>query len=522
MGTVQATIKKHPKKLLVVLLSGGVIFAIGCVILMYFAGQKLTEQTRSDSQYLLAQVDQAIEESTAILKRLNSMGFADCNDANLLAMRQQLFDAHFVIDIGFFKDNKLICTTGAGVLAKPIPDNQPDYFIDKDQHSQIGVRFEPELYLLLFTQRSLKVIIVRQASYNLILKSAVFGADSVVAANWQIFYQEPDALYHLAGQQGLYDATASNNLSHYETDTTCSSLYPSYCVAVELPWALFLSDNKELFIISFILICLVSVSSGLVIDDYITSRRSLISRVRRGLKKDRFYWVYQPIVNLKNSTVIGCEVLARFEDNYGTLTPDEFIPALRKTNLTWHFTQKMIAVVLKELATVEQLPSGFKVALNIFPYDVEQGNVSLLCKETALTQSKFKIFLEITEDEYLDSAVAHEHFKTLIAAGFNLSLDDFGTGYSNLKNLHHLSFQQLKIDRSFVQDIATEGLKASMIPNIMELVHKFGYTCVAEGIETLEQEVILKAAGVQYGQGWKYGRPMAIVEFNNFIGRSIL
>lgn len=84
-----------------------------------------------------------------------------------------------------------------------------------------------------------------------------------------------------------------------------------------------------------------------------------------------------------------------------------------------------------------------------------------------------------------------------------------------------MSFHQLKIDRSFVQDIATEGLKASMIPNIMELVHKFGYTCVAEGIETTEQEVILKEAGVHYGQGWKYGRPMPILEFKEYIARSI-
>lgn len=105
------------------------------------------------------------------------------------------------------------------------------------------------------------------------------------------------------------------------------------------------------------------------------------------------------------------------------------------------------------------------------------------------------ICLEITEDEYLDTRIALAQFRTLVESGFYLSLDGFGTDYSHLRNLQNLSFHQLKIDRTFVQDIATEGFKASMNPNIMELVYKFDYTCVAEGIETFEQGATLKTSG---------------------------
>lgn len=521
MGIPQFTMKQHPKKIIVVLLSGGFIFALGCFILLYFAGQKLVAQTHSDSQYLLSQVDDGVEESVRVLTKLNNLNFTTCNEANLLAMRRMLFDAKFAIDIGYFKNNTLICTTGTGMLENPLPDNQPDYIVNKNSPSQIGIRFEPELYLLLFTERPLKVLIIRQGNYNLILKSEVFDPKIIVTPNWQVFYKESENLFHLAGQTGLHNNIKSNDYLHYETNITCSNNNGNYCVALYLPWDVFFTDNRQLFIISFILICLVSISCGLLVDEHLTTRRSIVSRIRRGLKSGNFYWVYQPIVNLQSGKIIGCEVLARFKDDYGVLTPDQFIPILRQINLTWSFTKIMINTVLNELESAEQLPSGFKVSLNIFPCDVEQGNVLSLPKITGLMQSKFVICLEITEDEYLDSTIAHGYFKTLIESGFRLSLDDFGTGYSNLKNLHNLSFHQLKIDRSFVQDIATEGLKASMIPNIMELVHKFGYTCVAEGIETTEQEVILKEAGVHYGQGWKYGRPMPILEFKEYIARSI-
>ena len=257
-------------------------------------------------------------------------------------------------------------------------------------------------------------------------------------------------------------------------------------------------------------------------DYQIAARRSTNNRVRKGLAKGSFYWTYQPIICLHTGKVIGCEVLARFEDKYGPLYPDEFIPVIRKNNLTWSFTQAMVAKVLKELTELDDLPTGFKVSINIFPCDVELGNVSLLTQEPALINSRFIICLEITEDEYLDTSIAHAHFRTLVDSGFNLSLDDFGTGYSNLRNLQNLSFHQLKIDRTFVQDIATQGLKASMIPNIMELVRKFNYTCVAEGIETTEQEAMLKSAGVHYGQGWKYGRPMKVDKFKRYIAQQTL
>ena len=478
--------KKYQQKSIIAILTGGLVFVTGCFILLYFSAQQLTAQTKSDAEYILTHIDGAIAERRRILTPLNKLAFKQCDNATLLEMRRALFDAKYVIDIGFFKDNQLVCTTGAGLLSKPINDKQPDFIRDDEE---VRVRFEPELYLLLFSERPMEVIIVRQGDYNLIVQSTPFTNIGIIAPDWEVIYKAPNALHHLAGKEGVYQQVKSNVFFPYSTNSVCSSTNSHYCVVVHLPWSLFFSNNHLLLIISLI----------------------------KGLKKGSFYWTYQPIICLQSGKLIGCEVLARFEDKYGALFPDEFIPVIRKNNLTWTFTKAMIATAMKELTSIEALPDGFKVSLNIFPCDVEQGNVSLLPQITELTNSRFIICLEITEDEYLDTSIAHAHFRTLVESGFNLSLDDFGTGYSNLRNLQNLSFHQLKIDRTFVQDIATEGLKASMIPNIMELVHKFNYTCVAEGIETPEQEAILKMAGVHYGQGWKYGKAMTASKFKSYI-----
>ncbi|MBB1442190.1 EAL domain-containing protein [Pseudoalteromonas sp. SG43-3] len=506
--------KKYQQRSIIAVLTGVLVFITGCIILLNFAAQQLTAQTKSDAEYILTHVEGAIAERRRILTPLNKLAFKQCDNTTLLEMRRALFDAKYVIDIGFFKDNQLVCTTGAGLLSKPINDKQPDFIRDDEQ---VRVRFEPELYLLLFSERPMEVIIVRQGDYNLIMQSTPFTNIGITVPDWEVVYKTPNTLHHLAGKEDLYLQVKNNVFFPYETNLVCSSASSQYCVVVHLPWSLFFSNNHLLLIISLILTCLAGISSALIVDARIAARRSINQRIRKGLKKGSFYWTYQPIICLQSGKLIGCEVLARFEDKYGVLFPDEFIPVIRKNNLTWTFTEAMIATTIKELTSIEVLPEGFKVSLNIFPCDVELGNVSLLPQIKELTNSRFIICLEITEDEYLDTSIAHAHFRTLVESGFNLSLDDFGTGYSNLRNLQNLSFHQLKIDRTFVQDITTEGLKASMIPNIMELVHKFNYTCVAEGIETTEQEAILKTAGVHYGQGWKYGKPMAASKFKNYI-----
>ncbi|MFU2512196.1 EAL domain-containing protein [Pseudoalteromonas sp. ASV78] len=507
--------KKYQKKSLLAGLFGFIVFIFGVVIMVSLAGQRLSHEIQMDAAVLINHVDAADAEREKLLSALNALNYSQCDDTTLLAMRRALFDATYVVDIGFFKNDKLVCTAGTGLLATPIDDKSPDY-IERDG---VRVRFAPAFFLILFPERSMQVVIVRQHNYNVILQPSKIDLHSVHAKTWQVFFKNKQTINHLTGIDGVYEKISSSMVLPYESLELCSQVTPNYCVAVLYPWREYISKKSMLFLICLSLCVMAGLSAGLLANYYMATKRSTWRRVRRGLHQHSFYWTYQPIINLQTQQVIGCEVLARFKDKFGTLTPDEFIPLIRKHQQTWGFTQAMITTILHELSKASQLPDEFKVSLNIFPYDVQQGKLSELIHMPALLESRFSICLEITEDEYLDSNIAHSHLQSLADAGFTLSIDDFGTGYSNLANLQNLCFHQLKIDRTFVQDIATAGLKASMIPNIMELVTKFGYSCVAEGIETQEQEAILKTAGVQFGQGWKYGKPMAIEQFKQFMSK---
>ncbi|MCQ8878698.1 EAL domain-containing protein [Pseudoalteromonas shioyasakiensis] len=505
--------KKYQQKSLFAVFAGIIIFCLGIVILAIVTSSKIVNDIRVDSLHLIKHIDAASAERDKLLTPLNLLGYTQCDDRTLLAMRRALFDANYTIDIGFLERDKLTCTTGTGVLDSPVSEIQPDYV----QPEGISVKFAPSLNLLLFPNRPMQGILVRQGNYNMVIQPSAIQPESIKSSFWQVFYKNTNSTTnHLAGHQGTYQRALGTRLP-YESLVTCSLINRRYCVAINYPWGDFIFNNKTLFIIALTLCVSLALSTGLVVNYYMAAKRSIGRRVRKGLSKGSFYWEYQPIIELHSQQVIGCEVLARFKDKQGAIPPDVFIPLLRQYQQTWDFTSTMIKTAIEELDAEQELADGFKVSFNIFPHDVKCANVSKLLDITGLLTSRFTICLEITEDEYLDSKTAQSELKSLVDAGFVLSIDDFGTGYSNLANLNHLNFSQLKIDRTFVQDITTEGLKASLIPNIMALVKKFNYICIAEGIETAEQESILKDAGVNYGQGWMYARSMSIDELKRFI-----
>jgi sensor c-di-GMP phosphodiesterase-like protein len=506
--------KIYQQKSTISVFTGLALLLSGIVLTLIFARHQLAIQFEKDARTFIDQFDEVVYERIKVLKQLNELNFKQCDENTMLAMRQALFDAKYIVDIGFVNDNTLLCSTGVGNLEQGITLVKPDFILKNN----VKIKYESGMKLLLLPDREIEAVVVTQGNYNLIMSVNNFHYNKQRAFRWQLFYRQGLVLQNLAGEQHLYKKIASKQFYSYETTVFCSEKQPYYCIAIYLPWKQFFIEHQKYFFISLLFTLFVSMSISLILFSLLSDRRTTLYRVRKGLANHSFYWAYQPIINMQTGEMIGCEVLARFQDKFGTMYPDKFIPIIRKSLLTWEFTQAMIDTAFKELGD-SSLNEGFKVSINIFPCDVEKGLVTQLIDNKRLTSSRFLINLEITEDEYLDTTVAHTHFKALAQAGFQLSLDDFGTGYSNLRNLQHLSFHQLKIDRTFVQDIATEGLKASMIPNIMALVSKLNFSCVAEGIETPEQEALLKQVGVHFGQGYKYGKPMNIEDFNDFINK---
>jgi sensor c-di-GMP phosphodiesterase-like protein len=239
-------------------------------------------------------------------------------------------------------------------------------------------------------------------------------------------------------------------------------------------------------------------------------RLSERQRIKRALKsRQGFYFTRQPIVDLSTQTIKGYEVLTRFEDACGSMSPVQAMPHIRALKATEPFTFWMIESVLSE-PSMQKLPAELLVHFNLFPEDLATLDIGRLQKLIRESKTKAKVCLEITEDFDFDVNAVLEQLQRLDEAGIPISVDDFGTGYSNLGKLGRLPIHTLKIDQSFVRGMERESLRASLIPEIISIAKRLGAEIIAEGVEHPDQAAMLLEMGVDMAQGWHFGRPERI------------
>jgi EAL domain-containing protein (putative c-di-GMP-specific phosphodiesterase class I) len=129
-----------------------------------------------------------------------------------------------------------------------------------------------------------------------------------------------------------------------------------------------------------------------------------------------------------------------------------------------------------------------------------------------------QVELELTETALIDDPDTSERaLKAFKSLGFSLSLDDFGTGYASLRELNRLPIDELKIDRSFIADLGSRPEARKIVVGVVAMAHSMGIRVIAEGVETKEQEAILRRIGCDNVQGYLYARPMPANEFAHFV-----
>jgi diguanylate cyclase (GGDEF)-like protein len=241
----------------------------------------------------------------------------------------------------------------------------------------------------------------------------------------------------------------------------------------------------------------------------------LESDLRWAIKRKEFILHYQPIVSLINNQISGFEVLIRWQHPLrGLVSPMEFIPIAEETGLiialgSWVLREACQQMHLWQLQFKEI--SNWKISINISSKQLAQPNFGELIKqilqETKLNPHSLK--LEITESSLVeDTKSTIAILQELKALGVQFSLDDFGTGYSSLSYLHQFPFDTIKIDRSFVSSIDSNGENLGIVRAIITLARSLGMDTIAEGIETIDQLAQLKALKCQYGQGYLLFKPL--------------
>ena len=245
-------------------------------------------------------------------------------------------------------------------------------------------------------------------------------------------------------------------------------------------------------------------------------RLQLTSDLRRGLERDEFHLLYQPIVDIATGLPVGCEALVRWtHPTEGELNPSEFVPLAEQTGLAVPLGRFVLQTAIEQLAEWKRNRSGnfdFGMHVNVSAAELLDPDFerSLLAHIERHGLSPADFTLEITESVVLDAGSrAHSTLDRVRSRGFKICIDDFGTGYSTMRYLQQFNVDAIKIDRSFVAGTDGELASEPIVRTLMTLAEAFDVRIVAEGVETTRQRDVLRNVGCRYSQGYLYARPLA-------------
>jgi diguanylate cyclase (GGDEF)-like protein len=248
-------------------------------------------------------------------------------------------------------------------------------------------------------------------------------------------------------------------------------------------------------------------------DADLLNRKILEQELRTAIENDGLHVAYQPILNHTGERVLGVEALCRWTHvERGEIQPSEFIPVAEHSGLIAELGEQ----VLRRACLDGKLWPELTVAVNVSPLQFRAANfvevVERILRATGFDATRLE--LEVTESTLLGNVEAAElAMRRLKALGVRLALDDFGTGYSSLLYLRRFPFDKLKIDSSFVRSIDRAPDAAAIVHAVVSLGRGLGMSVTAEGVETADQQLFLRAAGVHSMQGYRFGRPCRAEEF---------
>lgn len=256
-------------------------------------------------------------------------------------------------------------------------------------------------------------------------------------------------------------------------------------------------------------------------DQYGPSRLALSEALRQAIANDTLELYYQPKADSKTGTVHSVEALARwYHPTYGFVPPDQFIPLAEQTGLIAQLTLCVLKKALRQCQVWHAAGYEIAVAVNFSMWNLRDSSlpdtIAALLQAYAVPASL--LCVELTETAIMtDVERTVEVLHRLNALGVCLSIDDFGTGYSSLAYLRLLPINEVKIDRSFTQNLSSNETDAAIICSIIALAHHLGLRVVAEGVEDQDTWDQLAAFGCDVIQGYYLSHPLPAVNFERWL-----
>ncbi|MEH7883879.1 EAL domain-containing protein [Bacillus sp. JJ1609] len=254
-----------------------------------------------------------------------------------------------------------------------------------------------------------------------------------------------------------------------------------------------------------------------LLDKQAFEKLQIENELRKVLERNEFELHYQPIFQLCSNKIVGAEALLRWKnEKVGSVPPQAFIPIAEETGMIVPIGEWVLKTALLQLKSwrLEGM-EPLTISVNLSIRQFYQPNLIQMIRETLQETGVDPccLTIEITESMTMEVEAASFILHELKKLGVNISIDDFGTGYSSLNYLKRFPIDHLKIDRSFIQDIANNKSDENIATTIILMAHNLGLTVIAEGVETQEQLELLKHHKCNEAQGYHFSKPVPAEQF---------
>ncbi|MGC1463312.1 MAG: EAL domain-containing protein [Terracidiphilus sp.] len=461
----------------------------------------------------LRRVEEAASQFAIAKGRISQANFPPCSPKDIDLLRQIALGSGYMKAAGHTSGDTLLCTS-LGVTT-PVSLGKPSLISDRGVNEYFNVKLSPQQWrpLDVFSAGGFAII----ADPNLLVDIPTEGSD----VEFSVFVPSApnrDRISLFGGnfQPAWFDpipvGTQATLVDHGYLVSRVRSAKWDLAVVAAIPRHYVLQRVRHFALFFAPIGVLCGILLAWVVNYIDQLRSSFPAMVRRAIKRKEFYVEYQPIVKLDSRRMIGAEALVRWRSPLGNIPPDQFIPLAEDRGLIHLITAQVLGFITQDLPRILEIDPNFEVAINMSTGDLRSGRTlaqldQLLHATGALP---YNIGIEATERAFLNDPETAKLITTLRNKGFRIAIDDFGTGYSSLACLQSLSLDTLKIDKAFVETIATNGPTSQVVLHIIEMARSLNLQTVAEGVETEEQALFLLRRDVLYAQGWLFGRPAPI------------